>query len=437
MRRFPPVFVLLLMLFFQVSGQQTPVVLEALINSIAPGPVYDLEVLKIRNGSLTTKSLSVTLAPGREDLMPGLRRFRPQKWLLTLQSVADGDAYVIQSAYGLGQDSQEGAKPFPIPLTITPDELEKVSHSSQHGRATFGVYEQEIVERTNIERWNNGMLAPYKQVTLLHNAADGHSEAMALQDFFAHCNLTTGSSPGQRMTAAGYIWNAAAENIAAGYSTPQAAMTGWMNSSGHRANILNTSRREIGVGYEYSNDTRLDRFDNDGNCVQDASGGPYYNYWTQNFGTRSSVYPVVIEREMAETSNQTVDLYIYGPSNSVSMRFSNNGSTWSDWVSYTPDYSWQLSTGGGLKTVYSQVSTGSNGGGTIYSSSDVIEFSSDCDPMLFNNETLSGTQTYTACEIIADPNVMIDGLIIFQAGTVTLGENVEIPMGATFDVEIQ
>ena len=54
--------------------------------------------------------------------------------------------------------------------------------------------------------------------------------------------------------------NSAGENIAKGYATPQAVVNGWMNSSGHRANILNASYTHIGVGY--------------------VAGG---NYWTQMF----------------------------------------------------------------------------------------------------------------------------------------------------------
>ena len=119
------------------------------------------------------------------------------------------------------------------------------------------------------------------------------------------------------------------------------------------------------------------------------------------------------------------------------MRFSNDEINWSDWMDYEPDYNWILSPGGGLKTVYSQISSGADGSGTVYNASDQIQYISDCDPMVFSNTTLSGSQTYTSCEIIADPNVMISGQIIFQASTVTLGENVEIPMSATLEVQIQ
>jgi uncharacterized protein YkwD len=430
-----PLCCLLLLGWFMVTGQPSSVVVEAYIRSIAPGPVFHLEVIEIRNGQLDVKSLPVTLVPGQDHLLSGIRRFRSQRWLLTLVKGPEGDQWRLRSAYGLGNPSDpEPQSPFPGPVMTDPDPVEMLQ---EHARVNIGEQEQQIVEMTNIQRWNNGMLAPLKQVDLLHNSADGHSEAMADLDFFAHCNLNTLSAPWDRMTAAGYSWNAAAENIAAGSSTTSGTMNQWMNSSGHRTNILSTSYREIGVGYQSSTDGQIDRLDRDGNCQQDDSGGPYVYYWTQNFGRRNSIYPVVIEREVAETPERTVDLYVYGPSNAVSMRFSNDGTSWSGWVAYTPDYTWELSGGSGLKTVYSQISTGANGGGTIYSASDEIQLHSDCDPMVFSNTTLNGTQTYTSCEIIADPNVHINGQIIFQAGTVVLGENVDVPLGATLNIEIQ
>ncbi|NND35229.1 MAG: hypothetical protein HKN76_21760, partial [Saprospiraceae bacterium] len=289
--------------------------------------------------------------------------------------------FALLSAYGLDEDavaSTPRSNPLPQPLIASSIQTRK----SNNARATLGPQEQEIVEITNIERLNNGMRAPLKQVINLHNAADGHSEEMAVDDFFAHCDLDSGLSPFQRMVNAGYSYNSAGENIAAGNGTASATMGQWMNSSGHRNNILSTSYREIGVGYEYSNDGQVDRRDLNGDCVEDDTGGPYYHYWTQNFGRRNSVYPVVIERELASVESRFVDLYVYGPTNAQSMRFSNDGTNWSAWVSYTPDYAWELTYGSGEKTVYSQVSTGLNGGGTIYSANDEIDLNNSCIPMV-------------------------------------------------------
>ncbi|MEI7768898.1 MAG: CAP domain-containing protein [Chloroflexales bacterium] len=96
-------------------------------------------------------------------------------------------------------------------------------------------------------------------------AAQGHSQDMAEKGFFSHTNPDPSRATlSQRIDAVGYSWSALGENIAAGYSTPTAVMAGWMSSSGHRANILNCSYAEIGVGY--------------------YAGGSYGSYWTQDFG---------------------------------------------------------------------------------------------------------------------------------------------------------
>ena len=66
--------------------------------------------------------------------------------------------------------------------------------------------------------------------------------------YFSHTSPTYGS-PFDMMKSFGITYRSAGENIAYGYSTPQAVVNAWMNSSGHRANILNSSYKQIGVGY--------------------------------------------------------------------------------------------------------------------------------------------------------------------------------------------
>lgn len=100
-------------------------------------------------------------------------------------------------------------------------------------------------------------------------AAQGHSEDMASNDFFSHTG-SDGSLPWDRMEAEGYRWSRAAENIAAGYPTPEQVVAAWMNSAGHRDNILNCALVDTGVGYVYLED--------DGGDVN------YHHYWTQLFG---------------------------------------------------------------------------------------------------------------------------------------------------------
>ena len=225
------------------------------------------------------------------------------------------------------------------------------------------------MEIVNQERWSNGQRPPLKRNVLLDGSAFTHSANMAIRNFFAHCDLDTKTSPWDRMNTAGYYQSSGGENIAAGYSSPTSVMAGWMNSSGHRANILSTSYRELGIGYDYqSGDVGNIRFDN-GNCAGDGGNhGPYYHYWTQNFGRRNDVYPVIIDREAYETRTNSVDLYMYGEGWAEEMRFCNANGLWSDWMPYTPDVSWTLSGGTGYKIVLAEIRNGE----TVRAAEDTI-----------------------------------------------------------------
>jgi uncharacterized protein YkwD len=229
---------------------------------------------------------------------------------------------------------------------------------------------QEVVELVNQERLANGHLPPLKKVDELDAASGLHSVNMADRDFMAHCDPDTLTLPWDRMVAAGYSFSSAAENIAAGYSSPAAVVAGWMASSGHRANILSTDFREIGVGYEYQgNDQGTVRRDTNGDCVPDSfNNGPYGHYWTQNFGKRSAVYPVVINREAASTSTSDVDLYIYGAGWAAEMRVRNESGSWTTWQAFASEVPWQLSGGPGTKEVFVEIRSGA----TVRGASDTI-----------------------------------------------------------------
>ncbi|MGW4165155.1 CAP domain-containing protein, partial [Streptomyces sp. NPDC004788] len=120
----------------------------------------------------------------------------------------------------------------------------------------------QVIDLVNAERAKAGC-GPVTENALLTRAAQGHSDDMAARDFFDHTN-PDGDGPGERVTAAGYRWSTYGENIAKGQRTPAEVMDSWMNSPGHRANILNCSFREIGIGIH-------------------SAGGPY---WTQVFGAQ-------------------------------------------------------------------------------------------------------------------------------------------------------
>jgi len=119
-------------------------------------------------------------------------------------------------------------------------------------------YEEEVVRLTNVERAKYG-LAPLTIDWELCRVARYKSQDMKDKGYFDHTSPTYGT-PFRMMKSFGLSYRAAAENIAMGYATPSAVVNAWMNSAGHRANILNAKYTTVGVGYV-------------------ASG----SYWTQMF----------------------------------------------------------------------------------------------------------------------------------------------------------
>src|SRR5690625_132994 len=108
-------------------------------------------------------------------------------------------------------------------------------------------FEQEVVDLTNVEREKNG-LEPLKADKELSRVAREKSNNMAEVGYFDH-NSPTYGSPFDMMQSYGIDYRTAGENIAKGQQTPEEVVNAWMNSSGHRANILNGDFTHIGVGY--------------------------------------------------------------------------------------------------------------------------------------------------------------------------------------------
>ncbi|MEE9398310.1 MAG: CAP domain-containing protein [Methylococcales bacterium] len=148
---------------------------------------------------------------------------------------------------------------FPSDMLVVEESLAYLVESSD-----LVPFEQEVLNLVNEERTirNLGTLTEDSKLT---SAARSHSQDMAQQGYFSHTGLD-GRSPFQRITATGYQYNSAGENIAFGYQSPQAVMNGWINSSGHKANILGSNFCDIGIGY--------------------AANG---HYWTQSFGRKQGL----------------------------------------------------------------------------------------------------------------------------------------------------
>lgn len=103
--------------------------------------------------------------------------------------------------------------------------------------------------------------SPLSWNKLLEAAAASHSEDMARQNFLSHTG-SDGLNVSNRVSSEGYAWRSIGENIAAGYETAKAVVDGWLSSSGHCANIMNSTYSEMG-----------------GAMVED-SNSDYRRYWT-------------------------------------------------------------------------------------------------------------------------------------------------------------
>lgn len=173
-------------------------------------------------------------------------------------TVQPGDSlWKIAVRYQVGISEIIQANPqFKNPNLIYPGQ--KVNIPDLSGTKSI---ESQVITLTNQERAKNG-LKPLTANWELSRVARYKAMDMRDKNYFSHTSPTYGD-PFTMMKNFGITYTAAAENIAAGQATPQAVVQAWMNSAGHRANILNATYTEIGVGY--------------------AQGGSYKTYWSQMF----------------------------------------------------------------------------------------------------------------------------------------------------------
>lgn len=151
------------------------------------------------------------------------------------------------------------AKPAAAPAKTAPAPTNTTAAAPSS--ANIGAYEQQVVDLVNKERAAAGLPA-LKVNVKLSGVAEKKAEDLRDKNYFDHQSPTYGS-PFDMMKQFGITYTAAGENIAKGQETPAEVMNGWMNSPGHRANILNANYTEIGVGY-----------------VTDSNGTAY---WVQHF----------------------------------------------------------------------------------------------------------------------------------------------------------
>ncbi|MCC3764941.1 CAP domain-containing protein [Glycomyces sp. TRM65418] len=185
-----------------------------------------------------------------------------------------GDAAAVETLaeFATGEADIRPQEPEEAPTTETPEETSEAPPSEDEGDSGDGGgggqedssphadLEAAVADLADQERGEAGC-GSLERDSRLDAAARLHAEDMAANDYFSH-DSQDGRSPTDRANAQGFE-GGVGENIAMGYPDAAAAMEGWMNSEGHRANILNCEYDVIGIGVA----------DRDGTL-----------YWVQNFG---------------------------------------------------------------------------------------------------------------------------------------------------------
>nr|WP_201716271.1 CAP domain-containing protein [Rossellomorea arthrocnemi] len=152
-------------------------------------------------------------------------------------------------------DAPKAAAPAPAPEA---NEQKQQTEQTSEQSGQLSQFEQQVVELTNQERAKQGLPA-LKVDTELSKVAREKSRDMQANNYFSHTSPTYGS-PFDMMKQFGIEYSSAGENIAMGQKTPEEVVQAWMNSEGHRKNIMSSNYTHIGVGY-----------------VENG------NYWTQQF----------------------------------------------------------------------------------------------------------------------------------------------------------
>jgi uncharacterized YkwD family protein len=165
-----------------------------------------------------------------------------------------------QPVPGQPQTVPQQTQPVPGRTQTAPQQSQaaprQIQPAAQPGRTpsntavtgTVSQYVQQVIDLTNAQRRQNGLPA-LKADSQLSSVAQRKAIDMQQNHYFSHTSPTYGS-PFDMMRDFGVTYRSAGENIAQGQRTPQEVVTAWMNSPGHRANILNRNYTNIGVGFE-------------------------------------------------------------------------------------------------------------------------------------------------------------------------------------------
>lgn len=194
----------------------------------------------------------------------------------------------------------------------------------------------QVLELVNKERAAN-KLPPLRLHPQLQAASHWMAQDMATNDYLDHTDHEGRELEG-RLAAFEYKdYQAIGENVAAGQATAAEVMVGWMQSPGHRSNILSPDFCEIGIGHLVNANSK------------------FRHYWSQDFGRQQGNYPLVINNGACRCTRTEVKLYVYGEGMMKQMRLSNDGVLWTEWETYQPNRDWTLPVGSAKHTVFVEV----------------------------------------------------------------------------------
>ncbi len=170
------------------------------------------------------------------------------------------------TACGGGSDSSAAeapkAGPEPIPTAPAPQVLSTCGLSDFANQALTRVNQYRASGASCGAEGRFAATTALTWNTALTQAADGHARDMAANNYFSHTSLD-GRNLGQRISATGYVWGSAAENIAAGQRSVQAVVDGWMASDGHCANLMRPAHQHLGLA-----------------CAAGGTNSSYPTYWS-------------------------------------------------------------------------------------------------------------------------------------------------------------
>ena len=174
--------------------------------------------------------------------------FSVSSFAASVHTVVKGDSlWRIALTYKVGLSEIKEANPnIKNYDLIYPGDKINIPESDQR----ISAYEKEVIRLVNEERRLRG-LSPLSEDWQLSRVARYKSSDMRTKNYFSHQSPTYGS-PFKMMKDFGITYKSAAENIARGQVSPEEVVNAWMNSTGHRSNILNGSFTHIGVGYDQS-----------------------------------------------------------------------------------------------------------------------------------------------------------------------------------------